>query len=166
MKKQDLLTLEQLDELLSYDSISGIFRWKVTRNNYVQAGQIAGSIGDQGYIAIKINGKSYQAHQLAWFIFYREWPREVPDHINHCESNNAIKNLRDVSSSDNYKNRRRRSDNKSGVVGVSLRSGKWQARIVADGRRISLGYFTSLADATAVRERAKLQYGYHPNHGK
>ena len=165
MTKQELLSAEYVRDLLDYDPKSGLFRWKVTRNNYVQAGQIAGSISDRGYVAIKIDSISYQAHQLAWLIFYGCWPREIPDHIDHCESNNAIDNLRDVTFQENFKNRRRRSDNNSGIAGVAFHAGKWQARIVANGRRISLGHFDSIDDAAAAREAAKFKYGYHPNHG-
>lgn len=165
MRKQDLLTAEQLDELLAYDPKTGIFRWRVTRNNYVKKGRIAGTTSHQGYIVIKIDGISYQAHQLAWLAFYRKWPHELPDHEDHDSSNNAIKNLRDVSFDENMKNRKRRSDNTSGIAGVMFHNGKWQARIVANKKRISLGHFDTITEAAMAREQAKVKFGYHPNHG-
>jgi hypothetical protein len=165
MKKQQLLTADYVRSLLSYDPKGGLLRWRVTRNNFVQAGQIAGSIGNQGYVVVKIDSISYQAHQIAWLIFYGHWPRQIPDHIDHCESNNSIDNLRNVSVKENFKNRRLRSINTSGVAGVNWHGGKWQARIVANGKRMSLGHYDSLEDAENARNSAKIKYGYHPNHG-
>jgi group I intron endonuclease len=64
------------------------------------------------------------------------------------------------------KNVKLRVDNTTGAAGVSLRWGKYIARIVADtGKRVTLGRFTTLGDAIAAREAAKVKYGYDPTHG-
>lgn len=160
-----MLTLDRLKEVLAYDPETGIFRWTVTRNNYVRKDQIAGAINHQGYVVIKVDGVSYQAHRLAWLFVKGKWPEGVLDHIDHCESNNSIGNLRDIPNEENYKNRRRRSDNRSGIAGVMFHNGKWQARIVFEGKRISLGHFDRISDAARARHIAKSKFGYHPNHG-
>lgn len=160
-----MLTQKRLKEVLTYDPETGIFRWLITRNNFVQKGHIAGAINNQGYVVIKIDGVSYQAHRLAWLFAKGKWPDGILDHIDHCEANNSIANLRDILFAENYKNRRRRSDNTSGIAGVQFHNGKWQARIVVKGKRISLGHFDRLSDAAAARCVAKVKFGYHPNHG-
>jgi len=51
-----------------------------------------------------------------------------------------------------------RSDNSSGFIGVSMirRTGKWQARKTVNGKRISLGIFSSPEEAHAARIDATL----------
>lgn len=160
------ITARRALSLLEYDRSTGILRWKETRNNYTKKGSIAGSIGPQGYISVKIDGNTYLAHRLIWLIVYGRWPKNYIDHIDHCEANNALENLREVTLRENVKNRRLRAINTSGVSGVNRYRGKWVARIVnIEGKRIALGSFDDIAEAAAARDAAKILYGYHPNHG-
>jgi hypothetical protein len=69
-------------------------------------------------------------------------------------------NLRIATCVQNNYNRRRRTDNRSGFKGVTAHGGKWQARINKDGRRISLGHFSTAEEAhAAYSEAAKKYYG-------
>lgn len=53
-------------------------------------------------------------------------------------------------------NKRVRSDSKTGLQGVKLRPhGKYQARIVKNGRRISLGHFATPEEASLKYQEAK-----------
>ena len=61
------LTAERLRELLSYDTTTGLFTWKVRRNNFVHAGSTAGTVGTGGYIYIRLDKAPFMAHRLAWF---------------------------------------------------------------------------------------------------
>ncbi len=103
---------------LYYDLDTGQFYWKVKTGNK-RVGDIAGSVTtyDQ-YRRIKINGKMYLAHRLAWFFVYGDWPKNEIDHINGTRDDNRIENLRDVSHSLNQRNAKRRKDNTSGMVGI------------------------------------------------
>lgn len=129
---------------------------KVTYNN-----------GD-GYIKVRLDGKLYYAHRVAWLLSYGEWPRGELDHVNGKRSDNKIENLRLVSSSDNKKNMKLRKDSSSGVYGVGWhkQSGKWHPRIKVNGRNKSLGLYESFDDAVKVRKEAEIKYGYHKNHGR
>ena len=93
------LTAERLRGLLEYDGTTGVFHWKGT-------GERAGSIQDKGYRTIEIGGRSYYAHRLAWLYTYGSWPNDELDHIDRNKDNNSISNLRDVSRSENNRNRR------------------------------------------------------------
>jgi hypothetical protein len=56
--------LKRVDFLLSYDPETGKFFWRVSRYK-VKAGSEAGYLNrSKGYIEIKIDGKSYYAHQV------------------------------------------------------------------------------------------------------
>lgn len=58
------LTVDQIKELLEYDPITGVFRWKSSRRG-VSAGSIAGAINSDGYIVIRIYRVLYYGHRLA-----------------------------------------------------------------------------------------------------
>ena len=164
--KSELLSAEDVRELLDYDQETGVFVWKIKRNNRTRAGQLAGAIEIQGYLVIKIHGKTYKAHRLAWLITHGSWPSDQIDHIDHCRENNRLSNLREVTNTCNHQNKSFRKVNTSGVTGVTLHAGKWQARIGVNGKRISLGHFDSLEEASLAKALADAKYGFHRNHGK
>lgn len=120
-----------------------------------------------GYLHGAINSTLYQAHRIAWAIYYGEWPVSAIDHIDHDKTNNKISNLRLASDSVNNKNKSKQHNNKSGVTGVSWFKdcSKWRAEIKVDGRKKHLGLFSKFEDAVAVRKAAEEQYGFHENHG-
>lgn len=45
-------------------------------------GDVAGCVDKDGYIQIRLKGKMYPAHRLAWLYVYGEWPQDEIDHIN------------------------------------------------------------------------------------
>jgi hypothetical protein len=76
------------------------------------------------------------------------------DHRNRNGLDNRRVNLREATKAQNAMNRRTRSDNTSGYRGVHWHLGKWQARITLSGKRMSLGHFSDLQEAVAVRQEA------------
>jgi hypothetical protein len=102
-----------------------------------------------GYLMGRIFNKSYKAHRVLWALYYGEWPKDQIDHLNGVRNDNRIINLRSVSQSENNRNMKMRSDNKSGCVGVSFDSsrGKWMARI----NSTNIGRFDTVEDAAAAR---------------
>lgn len=139
----------ELDEILNFNSISGVFTWKGDRSQRVKAGSIAGTRNGQGYVEIKIHGKSFQAHRLAWIISTGIAPLEQIDHINRIRTDNRIANLREASRSENLQNTTLSASNKSGVKGVSFntRVGKWVAQICVNKKKTHIGYFSKIEDA-------------------
>lgn len=155
-------------ELLGYDPETGVLRWRVNRCNVVRSGDEAGYIKGDGYRRIRIDGRDYLAHRIAFLIMEGRWPRDEIDHINRVKDNNRWINLREVSHQENGRNASRRSDNTSGHTGIcwDKQGGKWRAHIRLNGRRKHLGRFDDLADAIVARKAAELQHGFHANHGK
>lgn len=82
------------------------------------------------------------------------------DHISHNTKDNRKSNLRNVTSSQNNMNVSKRSDNTSGVTGVSWHKGiqKWRARINVSGKEVNLGYFEEFEDAVKARKEAEDKY--------
>ncbi len=52
-----MITAERLRQLLSYDPESGLFVWRVGRGK-AKPGSVAGTVNDDGYIIIGIDGGS------------------------------------------------------------------------------------------------------------
>ena len=96
-----------------YDKDTGVIT-RLDRNNST------GSFDTYGYLIIKIKGKQYKAHRLAWFLYYGEFPKQNIDHINNNRSDNRIINLRDVAQAENNRNNTKVLNKDTGVFGVSL----------------------------------------------
>lgn len=112
------------------------------------------AVNSRGYRTGTLLNAHAAAHRVAWTLFYGEWPSSEIDHVNGNRADNRISNLRSATPQQNACNRGMRSDNKSGVKGVSwfAASRKWKATIAASGRQHYLGLFHDIADA----ERAVL----------
>jgi hypothetical protein len=162
-----MITQEGLKELLDYNEESGVFLWKASSNGRVKVGDRAGSVTNRGYSRISIGGKRYLSHHLAFLFVHGFIPKEI-DHIDGNRSNNAIANLREVTRSENCKNMKRSSRNKSGVTGVSFNKklSKWRADICVNGKAIYLGAFEEFLKAKEARLQAEIKYGFHENHGR
>jgi len=85
---------------------------------------------------------------------------QVVDHINGCKNDNRKKNLRNVSQTDNTKNKSVPINNTSGHVGVCFHKNmkKWMARIGVNNKNIFLGYFDTFIDAVDARVEAENKY--------
>lgn len=157
------LTLERLHELLHYEPSTGIFRWKDSRNRRVNPGDIAGSSHSERYVVIRIDGKSYKAHRLAWFYMTGTFPPEETDHKNGIRWDNSYDNLRLASKTINQQNRREaQKGSGSGVLGVFPRkNGKFRAAIAVNGKRKCIGTFETKELAYAAYIQAKRRL--HPS---
>lgn len=157
-----MLTAERLRELLYYDPETGVFMWLMRTNRRIQVGDVAGSFDKAaGYVHIRLDGKLYKAHRLAWLWVYGVWPVDQIDHINTVRHDNRIANLREASNQLNGENRRRvRSDNKSGFLGVGFdtKTERLYARIQINGKSKHLGRFETPELAHAAYLAAKREH--------
>lgn len=162
------LTSEVLQELFSYDAVTGVFTRKVSTNNRARVGEIVGCLRPDGYLCTSIGGKLYQLHRLAWLYAKGAWPEGQIDHINGSRTDNRIENLRDVIHAVNGRNQKMASTNKSGANGVHWFPSrkKWRAAITVNGKARHLGYFNTVEEASRARKLADEAYGFHQNHGR
>lgn len=155
--KDEIITIERLHELLSYDPETGIFIWKSRTSNRVFVGARAGRDNGNGYRRIAIDGVSYYEHQLAWLYVYGTWPGNEVDHRDGNGFNNRISNLRHGTHAENSQNLSLRNTNKSGMTGVSWSKphSKWSAYICVNYKKKHLGLFDDLREAGAAYLNAK-----------
>lgn len=162
-----MITQARLKELLHYNSETGVFTWKISRQGINVDTMIAGT-NHQGYIRIRVDNKCYRAHRLAWLYVHGQFPLDQLDHIDHNRNNNAILNLRPSTLEINNRNASKHKKNSSGVTGVYWHKGnkKWRALIFSTGKLINLGSFDVKDDAIKARAEANIKYGFHQNHGQ
>ena len=143
-----MLTVKKINDFLSYVSDTGEFFWKVDRTGGVKAGDRAGSIGQDGYVYIKLLGRRYSAHRLAYLITHGAISGDI-DHIDRDRGNNRISNLRVCTKSENQRNRSRCKNGTSGRKGVTWNKsvGRWQAQSKINGKSHYLGVFDSADEA-------------------
>lgn len=186
MAERIVPTPEQLRELLRYEPDTGKLFWRERPPKMFEGGayppertakrwntRYAGAeamtaLKDGGYRTGRVMGRQYLSHRICWVLHYGSWPTSGVDHINGVTGDNRIVNLRDETQSENMRNTKRRSNNKSGVKGVFWveRDGKWEAQICIDGKKRSLGKYFDIEDAAnAYREAAKRIHGEFANFG-
>lgn len=163
----------RIHEYLRYEPETGILFWTVNRGNRFKAGTEAGTVftdrtSGKQYIRINTLGRLHRAHTLAFVLMTGSVPKHQVDHINGNGRDNRWSNLRDVSQTDNTRNKRIPRNNTSGSVGVafSKTSKKWRAYIYVDRKLVHLGYFVNKEDAISRRKGAEVEYGFHGNHGQ
>lgn len=151
---------KRLLEVLAYEPITGVFRWRVKIAKNTLVGSIAGTMNDIGYRQIRIDGTIYCEHQLAWFYMTERWAERL-DHKNRIRSDNRLENLREATHSQNLHNTKAPKNNTSGMKGVSKSKRKrnpFCARICVNERHINLGNFPTKEEAYQAYVQASQKY--------
>lgn len=97
-------------------------------------------------------GKLIKMHHLIVGKFF--------DHADKNPFNNRKYNLRPATETENIQNRRKRSDNKSGFIGViwDKENYRWLAYIRINKKHKNLGRFVNKEDAVKARLNAEMKY--------
>jgi hypothetical protein len=110
---------------------------------------------------VRIDNKLYKASRIIYFMQHAvdPYPMEV-DHIDINSLNNNVDNLRLSGRGLQNQNQGIRSDNKSGVKGVTWHKGtsKWEAKIVVGGKQKHLGLYATRKEAAEARNAAIKKY--------
>ena len=158
------LTQARLKALLDYDPETGVFTWRERVDARPQwnghyAGTTAGGIDKRprrSYLKIRIGGKLFYSHRLAWLWMTGYWPAEI-DHRDCDGLNNRLDNLRVCTSRQNKGNWRARRNTAVGLKGVSRSGSKYFAQIRAYGAVKYLGTFDTAEAAHAAYCQAAVE---------
>lgn len=160
-----------LSKYVAYDESSyTCLRWVVDRSVRgavsVKAGDVAGTIRNNKWYNVKINGVSYCVHRVIAVLHDLNVSGLVVDHIDGNGLNNRIENLRIVTQAVNSRNRIT-TNNKSGVVGVILQKSRnnesekwrayWQDESITKSKAFAIsihGYEEAFRLACEARENA------------
>jgi hypothetical protein len=160
------LTAKRLRELLSYDRITGEFKWKPRKVaprklgwharifNANFAGKRAGHLAGDGFVYIDIGNRTYRAHRLAWLWAHGSMPDEGIEHVDGNRANNALGNLRlfiQVKSKPDPGPVLQRS-----VYWVKP-CGLWCTEVSAAGKRLHQSFHTEFEAAVAAGKAAALE---------
>lgn len=157
------LTAERVRDLLDYDPLTGLFKWRINRRSD-RIGAVAGHTQKKDrYVSLRLDRERPLGHRVAWLYIHGTWPSGMLDHIDGNPSNNRISNLREVTTSVNGQNRRRAAvSNKTGYLGVTKSSAhKFAYSIKANGKiKRVCGFPTAeAAHAAYVDDKRRLHEG-------
>ena len=115
------------------------------------------------YVKLRKDGLTFtrSVHSLVANTFLHNSENKLcVDHINHKRTDNSHWNLRYATHQENSRNQSKRSDNRSGKIGISFKTdrNKWRAQIRIDNKNMHLGYFSSLDEAIQTRKEAEIKY--------
>ncbi len=148
------MTREDLPTNLRYDPSTGLFFWRSKDKKRSKEDWLAGGKDKLGYVSIRIRGRGYYAHHLAWLLVYGTMPAYL-DHKDLNPSNNRIDNLRIATHQQNCLNRSLRSDSQTGFKGVKrCPYGKFMVRIMIGEKRKYLGLYDQAEEAAKVYDAA------------
>jgi hypothetical protein len=144
------ITPAQLRKLLHYDKGTGQFYWKAIRAGHVYK--------STGYEAIRLNGKTYLSHRLAWLYTFGRWPKHEIDHVNRRPTDNRIRNLREATRSQNACNMSARVTSSTKIKGIFKNHKRWSAVIWHLGKAHYLGTFDTKKQAGLAYNKASRKY--------
>ena len=147
---------------LAFNIVGGSLVWSTRRR---KSGKVAGARNRDGYIEIRLKildqTKLYFAHQII-FAMTNGYFAKLVDHIDRDTWNNYPSNLRDANKQINAINTGLATNNSTGVKGVHFHLGKWDAfiniRVSGKKKKIHLGRFKTIEDATTARQQAERDY--------
>lgn len=148
---KELPPIERLNELFSYDSITGIVTRKCNVGTRGRKGAIVGTT-DKGHLYVFIDKQRYMLHRIVWKLHTGDDPSPYEiDHINRIRDDNRIANLRLVDSRGNKMNRGVFKNNKTGYRGVIKSGNRYKAELKRNKKYYYLGRFDSALEAHNAR---------------
>lgn len=154
----DDFTHENLKKWVNYNPITGVFTWNKSPTNSIKIGDSVGNKTNTGYMEACVLGKRVLQHRLAFFYMTGIWPADQIDHKNMIRSDNRWDNLREATNCQNTYNRL--TYNKLGLKNVYYhpQSGKYNVKIVINGKTKSFGYYSDVELADLVAREAREKY--------
>jgi len=157
-KKGKHISQTRLKELTIYNPITGIFTRKIDRGVSHKAGTTFKGIDKDGYINMRLDGKLYRGHRLAFLYMTGSIP-DLVDHKDFKRSNNIWTNIR-ASTKQLNNNHRDPTKSKYGVIGLGFNKSrnKWTAERTAKGKRFKLYYGDDKNEAIKILKQFELNH--------
>lgn len=146
--------IEYEEYILGIDNHSREF--KIDKEDLEKVKKYYWFVSSRGYVKSNIKGTKKQL-----FLHRYVMGVNVPiDHVNQKKEDNRKSNLRICTKSQNAINKKVNKNNKSGYTGVIYiqRIKKWHSYITVNKKGINLGYYDSLEEAIAARQKAEITY--------
>lgn len=149
-RSKKIMDREKLMALVEYDPETGLM---TRRSNK----EVIGRSGVHGYRVTSFRKKKYYVHRLAWIYMNGDIPAGMHiDHIDCDKSNNRIANLRLCTMALNQQNQiRAKRHNRTGLLGVSQKGGRYRASITLNRERRVIGWYGTPEEASAAYVQAK-----------
>ena len=156
MKERKKLTQRIVRDALDYNEGTGILKWKIPAGFNTQiVGKTAGSVTEQGYSRLCINGVQIFAHRIIWLYKHGYLPENQIDHIDRNRLNNRLDNLREVTQVCNSRNSGNPKTNTSGVKGVYKKDNGWQVSVKVFQKIHYIGFSLEFSEAVCLRLAAE-----------
>ena len=112
------------------------------------------------YRAVRTDSKIKKTILMHRVVMRVSDPSFFVDHKNHNTLDNTKENLRVCSNSENIANSRIAKNNTTGYKGISFKKGKYEVRIIKNGKYYYLGRFQNLMEAASIYDKkAKELFG-------
>ena len=157
---ESLLSVAYLRYILRWSEPNSCFFWRRDLQGQTRGGDKAGCLNPYtGYEAIMINGIRYYTHRLLFLYENGRWPKLEIDHKLRDKKNSII-NLREAAPKQNSTNQSIRSNNTSGMKGVSFVKSrkKWLAQLCENGKNRNLGRYNCPTLAIIAYDLAAIRY--------
>ena len=156
-------SLEYLKSRLRVDVDAGRVFWiDATKHHSNLVGREAGSKRrsshtDKFYWHVKLDSVAIKRSHIVYLFSTGKWPTLQIDHANGNSLDDRIANLRQATATQNAWNHKRRKKSSPTPMGVrKVASGRFQARIAVEKKKISIGTFdTSDQAAKAYQQKRK-----------
>ncbi|MBG24144.1 MAG: hypothetical protein CMF22_11915 [Idiomarinaceae bacterium] len=171
----------ELKNLFDYDPATGVATWKTrdetspywtqraarrfnTRHAGKQAGRVAKSNTDAPLLLVALpDGKVYPLHRVIYTVVKGEWPDGKICHKNDDRTDNRWENLMLATQGDLNHRAKLRTDNSTGIRGVSWieSRGYYEVRTTHEGRS-KTATTDSLEEAIKIKNQQLKLFGFDP----
>lgn len=150
-----MLSYYDLTRQLHYDPKTGIFTWKITKQKTKKGSEAGFYAPSRAYRYIRIDGKDYTCHRLAWFYMTKNWPTK---NISFRNKNPLDLRFLNLIHCDRYELQANRRTSQH-LTGAHFRKDKkikpWHSRIYHQGKCFFLGCFATEKEAHRAHQKAK-----------
>lgn len=145
-----MLSYKTLVYNLHYDALYGKFYWKKSYWTS-KIGKEAGCIVPGGYIKIRLHGKTYSSHILAYLWNTYKYPYKG-SHIHHKDGNTSNNILYNLEILDSIIHTSELNIRRNGMHYIYKNGISWQVKITENGKEQYLGAFKTIKEAKNVRD--------------